>query len=86
MAVTKLTLNAERALIGEAKRLARARGDSVSGMFARFLTAVSRVEAPPGKETGPITRRATGLITRMRRREHRAALADALADKYGFKG
>ncbi|HEX2973359.1 MAG TPA: DUF6364 family protein, partial [Tepidisphaeraceae bacterium] len=60
MPTTKLTLSADKQIVERAKRIAAARGTSLSAMVNRFLDAISR--PAEGSDLGPITRRASGLI------------------------
>ncbi len=81
MRMTKLTLSADRELVGEAKKLALAEGTSLSSMFARFLGARlsgRRSEASPG----PLTRKATGIVKLPTGRSDQAVLEEALTARY----
>ena len=42
MKTSKLTLSIPRPVVADARRLSKARGESISAMFARFVEAVSR--------------------------------------------
>jgi len=71
-------------VIAQAKRLAAERGTSVSAMFARLVRAM----AAPQKGTsriGPITRRATGLVTLPAGKTDGEILQEALSDRYGLR-
>lgn len=84
MSMTKLTLNAEPALIGEAKKLAAERNTSVSALFSRFVATMGRTEHAKSPIMGPITRKATGLLRLPSRRTSKEILAIALSEKYGL--
>ncbi len=78
--MAKLTLNADREVIEQAKRLAAERNTSVSAMFSRFIRVLAN-----GKDRrqplGRLARRASGVID-LKGRNHKEVLADALKDKY----
>lgn len=42
MKTSKLTLSVPQPVVADARRLSKARGESISAMFARFVEAVSR--------------------------------------------
>ena len=81
MAATKLTLSADKAIIERAKRVAAARGTSISAMVSHFLDAISRPMPTPA-ELGPLTRRASGLVKLPPSAGVADLMADALAAKY----
>ena len=80
----KLTLSADPDVIEEARELAEQTGTSVSSMFERFirLLVVQRHNVRP---LGPITRKASGMITLPKRRSERQVLEDALVEKHGLR-
>lgn len=84
MAGTKLTLSAEKSVIDRAKRLAAEHGTSVSGLFARLITAMSQPEQHTDITLGPLTREAIGLVGLPAKRLEREILEEALAEKYGI--
>jgi hypothetical protein len=84
MSMVKLTLNAESALIGAAKKLAAERNTSVSALFARLVITMGRTEHAQPPPIGPITRQATGLLRLPARRAPKEILAVALSEKYGL--
>lgn len=81
MAVTKLTLSADKELVEKAKKLAGEEGTSLSSMFARFIEARLRRKRQR-VEPGPLTREATGLVKLPRNISDRELLEEALAEKY----
>ncbi len=82
MRAAKLTLSVDRDLIRKAKRLAGEEGSSLSSMISRILEA--RLRRRDGKDrTGPLTKRATGLIRLPAGKSDREVLEDALGEKYG---
>ena len=82
--MTKLTLSADAKVVEKAKRLAAEQQTSVSAMFGRFVRSVT-TETPGDKPLGPLTRKATGLITLPRAKTDRQLLEDALLEKHGLK-
>ena len=84
MSMTKLTLNAESALINEAKKLAAERNTSVSALFSRLVAIMGRTEYAKPLTMGPITRKATGLLRLPSGRTSKEILAVALSEKYGL--
>ena len=83
MSTVKLTLSAEKDLVAEAKTLAARRNTSVSAMVSGFLRSLSRLEGGSPATLGPITRRASGIVTLPPGRSDKELLSDALAAKYG---
>jgi len=55
----KLTLNADKDVIEQAKQMAKERGTSVSAMFSQFVAAMDSPRRR--RNTAPITRRVRGL-------------------------
>jgi hypothetical protein len=85
MSMTKLTLNAEPALISEAKKLAKVRNTSVSALFARLVTTMGRTEHTKPPIIGPLTRKATGLMRLPAGQTLKEILAIELSGKYDLK-
>lgn len=81
MAMTKLTLSADDEVVAQAKRLAEESGTSVSSMFARFVAAAAR-ERSRSPEPGPLTRRATGLVTLPAGKSDQELIEESLAERY----
>ena len=77
----KLTLTAEPEVIKKAKRLAQARGTSVSAMFSQLIRAMGNGGAKESAALGPITRRLTGIARAPRNKTDRQLLEDALLDR-----
>ena len=82
MKTSKLTLSAPASVIAEAKRIAARNKTSVSAMFTRLLTAVSRVAENDRIPIGPVTHSASGIVS-LPLATKEELLADALEDKYG---
>ena len=81
MRTTKLTLSADKALVKEAKTLAGASGTSLSSMVSRYLAAVLG-RRRHAAATGPVTRRATGLVRLPAGRSDRELLSEALSARH----
>jgi len=81
MPAAKLTLSADKDLIERAKELASEEGTSLSSMFARFLEARLRGQRKR-PEAGPLTRKATGLVSLPAGKTDRELLEDALAKEH----
>ena len=79
----KLTLSADPAVIEEARQLAEQTGTSVSSIFARVvrLPAAQRFAARP---LGPLTRKASGMISLPKGRSERELVEDALLEKHAL--
>lgn len=76
----KLTLSAEKAVIEKAKRLAAARGTSVSAMFSQYINRMS-APCPPHPKPAPITRRLRGLAKVSSSKSDRELYEAAILDK-----
>lgn len=77
----KLTLSAEADVVDMAKKLAAARGTSVSAMFSQFIRALGDKRQGAGK-IGPTTRRMTGIAKLRRGKTDRQVLEEALIQRY----
>jgi hypothetical protein len=80
---TKLTLSAERDLVRKIKRFAREQGTSVSAIFDRFARTVT---SPPKKprRVGPLTQKASGVISLPKGKTDRQLIEDVLSERYGL--
>ena len=81
----KLTLTADPEIIRTAKRLAAVRNTSVSALFSRVIESL-QTEQETLADVGPLTRKATGLVSLPAGRTDRDLLAEALMEKHGFQG
>ncbi len=81
MNTKKLTLSAPEDVITDAKRIAARNKTSVSAMFTRLVNAVSQSADNEQIPIGPVTRRASGIVTLPDGAEHQL-LADALEERY----
>ena len=82
--MSKLTLSANPETIDLAKALAAEQGTSVSAMFERFVTLVAAKQRQQTK-VGPLTARASGIITLPKGRDARTVLEDALLERHGLR-
>jgi len=80
----KLTLSAKTEVIQEAKRIAKRNDTSVSAMFERLIRAMSGRKSPR-QAIGPLTRKASGIISIPPDRTERQLIEEALLGKYGAK-
>ncbi len=78
----KLTLSMDEDTIEQAKSLAAEQGTSVSAMFSRLVRAM-RQKPGQGFEVGPVTRRATGLVSLPSDKTDRELTEEALLDEHG---
>ena len=85
MRKSKLTLTADPEIILTAKRLAAARNTSVSALFSRVIESL-QTEQEALSDVGPLTRKATGLVSLPAARTDRDLLAEALIEKHGSQG
>jgi hypothetical protein len=83
MVMAKLTLNADREVIEQAKRVAAQRQTSVSALFSRIIRALADGR-DKDRTVGRLARRASGVIELPKGRSHKDMLGDALRDKYGL--
>jgi|GEM_PF-399992 len=80
----KLTLNIERNVVAQARRLAKEQGTDVSSMFSRFITHLARRNDRQDR-FGPVTRKATGLIRLPTGKSEREIFEQALLEKYELR-
>jgi hypothetical protein len=80
--MTKLTLNADRTLIRQAKSIAAKRHTSVSAMFASLLRAMTQDGDARPATLPPLTRQASGLVKMPSNKSDRELLEEALVAKY----
>jgi len=85
MSTTKLTLSADKKIIRLARKIAERDGVSISSLFAEYVMARAQKAGDLKNITGPVTRRLSGIIKVPHGWDEKAALSDALAEKYGLK-
>ena len=86
MRKSKLTLTADPEIIRTAKRLAAARNTSVSALFSRVIESLQNEQETPVSDLGPLTMKASGLVSLPAGRTDRDLLAEALMEKHGSQG
>jgi len=79
----KLTLSIDEEVIDQAKRIAEKRGTSVSAMFTQFVKAIAKRPSRRNRPSGPLTRKAIGLVKLPKNKTDRALIEEALAERYG---
>lgn len=84
MAQVKLTLSAEKELVAEAKRIARQKNTSVSALFTQYIKEISDLQRSKGVP-GPITSKASGMISLPEGESGKKLLEDAIWEKYQRK-
>ena len=86
MAATRLALSMDEDVVTRARRLADARGTSISKLFVSFVCLMEQEKAA-NKELPPLTKRALGLakISVPDDWDYKNVLADELATKYGVQ-
>ncbi|MGC9455858.1 MAG: DUF6364 family protein [Phycisphaerae bacterium] len=80
--MNKLTLSADEKTIQSAKRIAGKHNTSVSALFSRFVHSMEKRQWA-GAPLGPITKKASGLVSLPKSRSDKELLSDALADRHG---
>ena len=79
----KLTLSMDEVVIEKAKRAAVARNTSVSAMVAVMVNTFDSRDRSRGPDfIGPLTRKATGLMTKDPNLGDRDLLGEALVDRF----
>ena len=79
----KLTLSIDEEVIDQAKEIAEQRGTSVSAMFTQFVKAVAKRPSPRNRRSGPLTRKAIGMVKLPKNKTDRALIEEALTERYG---
>ena len=79
----KLTLNADEAVIDQAKRIASEQGTSVSSLFSRWIGALAHGKREKTKiPANSIAAKARGVARLPKGQSEKDVLADALTEKY----
>ena len=79
----KLTLSIDEEVIDQAKQIAEQRGTSVSAMFTQFVKAVAKQPSSRNRRSGPLTRKAIGMVKLPGKKTDRALIEEALTERYG---
>lgn len=82
--MTKLTLSIPQKEIALARKKAKARGTSISAMFAEWVRAENPSESVKHK-IGPLTRSISGIINLPKDFDEKEMMTEILAEKYGVK-
>lgn len=83
----KLTLSADREVIDKAKRLAAARGTSVSAMFSDYVQSIDEARRERRKSYPPKLREAIGLVklnVEDRHKSYQQLRDEALTERFGL--
>lgn len=79
---TKLTLTIEKNIIEQAKRYARMKGKSLSGIIENYLIALTREKEEETEEYGPIVTSLKGSFRKPRNYNYKKELSKKLNEKY----
>jgi SET domain-containing protein len=82
--MSKLTLSVPQKEVALARKKAKARGTSISAMFAEWVRAENPSESVRNK-IGPLTRSISGIIDLPKDFDEKEMMAEILAEKYGIK-
>lgn len=80
--MTKLTLSVDKDVIAMAKQLAQERGTSVSAMFSEMILSTTKHSERDSPRIGPLTSRATGLVSLPEDKTDRELIEEALAERH----
>ncbi|MFU8861493.1 MAG: DUF6364 family protein [Cyclonatronaceae bacterium] len=81
----KLTLSIDKKTKDQAKKFAKRRGITVSGMVEQFLQSVSRQEESWQPREGSVTSQLTGSIPDPSNQDYEMMVTEALMQKYGYE-
>jgi antitoxin component of RelBE/YafQ-DinJ toxin-antitoxin module len=81
----KLTLSIDKKTKDLAKKFAKRRGITVSGMVEHFLRTVIRQEEGWQPREGSITSKLTGSIPDIANHDYESLVTEALMQKYGYE-
>ncbi|MCA1803586.1 MAG: DUF6364 family protein [Rhodothermaceae bacterium] len=81
----KLTLSIDKKTKDLAKKYAKRRGITVSGMVEHFLRSVSRQEESWQPRDGSVTSKLTGSIPDPANQDYDIMVTEALMQKYGYE-
>ena len=83
MANKKLTLSAPEEVIADAKRIATQKNTSVSALFSRLIRTIDQKHHLE-VSLGPVTLRASGMVTLPPHKADHELLEDALNEEYAM--
>ncbi len=79
---TKLTLTLEKSVIEKAKRYAKSQGRSLSSLIENYLKTITIDEVHDEIEITPVVKSISGSFKLPDDFDYKAALTEALTDKY----
>ncbi len=79
---TKLTLTIEQSVIAQAKKYARAKEKSLSGLIENYLKALTSEESVPDEKLTPTVKTLKGSFKLPPDFDYKKALTDRLTEKY----
>lgn len=83
---TKLTLTIEQSIIEKAKKYAKNKGSSLSGIIANYLTIITNQEEKSEIEITPMVKSMKGSFSAPKNFNYKKELAKGLAEKYQSNG
>ena len=82
---SKLTLNVDKTVISKAKKYAKSRGRSLSGLVEDYLKFLTASDQPPETEISPGIKSLMGSIRIPENADYKKDLAEQLSKKYREK-
>jgi hypothetical protein len=79
---TKLTLSMEKKIIEEAKKYARKRNTSLSGLIKNYLLNLTQAENKKIEKISPLVKDLSGIISEETTKDSKQQYADHLKKKY----
>jgi hypothetical protein len=79
---TKLTLSMEKKIIEEAKKYARKRNTSLSGLIKNYLLNLTQAENKKIEKISPLVKDLSGIISEETTKDFKQQYADHLKKKY----
>jgi hypothetical protein len=79
---TKLTLSMEKKIIEEAKKYARKRNTSLSGLIKNYLLNLTQAENKKIEKISPLVKDLSGIISEETTKDFNQQYADHLKKKY----
>lgn len=79
---TKLSLSLDKELIAEAKKYARKKNTSLSGIIKNYLVSVTRNSKKDNLEISPVVKSLSGVLKMDKTTDHKKEYADFLTSKY----
>ncbi|MGA2298739.1 MAG: DUF6364 family protein [FCB group bacterium] len=79
---TKLTLMLEQSIIENAKKYAKSKGRSLSGLVENYLKVLTKEEKKTGTKITPLVKSLKGSFEPLPDFDYKKALAKGLSEKY----